>query len=68
LHRINAAIRSRAIHPSEPIPPPSERLTKFSHPPDELVEKSKKYLEKLMEVAEVKEGPWTALDYTSFAN
>jgi ATP-dependent DNA helicase 2 subunit 2 len=57
LHRINAAIRSRAIHPSEPIPPPSERLTKFSHPPDELVEKSKKYLEKLMEVAEVKEVP-----------
>ncbi|KAG2418701.1 hypothetical protein HFD88_001802 [Aspergillus terreus] len=57
LHRINAAIRSRAIHPNEPIPPPSERLTKFSHPPDELVEKSKKYLEKLMEVAEVKKVP-----------
>ncbi|GAB1217180.1 ATP-dependent DNA helicase II subunit 2 [Aspergillus terreus] len=57
LHRINAAIRSRAIHPNEPIPPPSERLTKLSHPPDELVEKSKKYLEKLMEVAEVKKVP-----------
>ncbi|GES62790.1 ATP-dependent DNA helicase II subunit 2 [Aspergillus terreus] len=57
LHRINAAIRSRAIHPNEPIPPPSERLTKFSHPADELVEKSKKYLEKLMEVAEVKKVP-----------
>ncbi|KAL5366026.1 SPOC like C-terminal domain-containing protein [Aspergillus floccosus] len=57
LHRINAAIRSRAIHRGEPIPHPSERLTKFSHPPDDLVEKSKKYLVKLVEVAEVKKVP-----------
>ncbi|KAL4892990.1 SPOC like C-terminal domain-containing protein [Aspergillus ambiguus] len=57
LHRINAAIRSRAIHPTEPIPPPSERLMKFSQPPEDVLQKSKKYLEKLMETADVKKVP-----------
>ncbi|KAB8078283.1 SPOC like C-terminal domain-containing protein [Aspergillus leporis] len=57
LHRIDSAIRSRAIRPNEPIPPPSETLTKFSHPPEDLVQKSKKHLEKLIELSEVKKVP-----------
>ncbi|KAF7620376.1 ATP-dependent DNA helicase II subunit 2 [Aspergillus flavus] len=57
LHRIDAAIRARAIHPDQPIPPPSERLTKFSHPREDLIEKSQKHLEKLIEIADVKKVP-----------
>lgn len=56
LHRIDSAIRYRAIHPNDPVPPPSERLTSFSRPPDEAVEKSQKYLEKLIAAADVKKG------------
>lgn len=56
LHRIDSAIRHRAIHPNDPIPPPASVLTKFSHPPDDLVEKSKKYLDKLVAVSDVKKG------------
>ena len=56
LHRIDSAIRHRAIHPRDPIPPPTGILTKFSHPPEELVENSKKYLDKLIAVSDVKKG------------
>ncbi|RAK92465.1 ATP-dependent DNA helicase II subunit 2 [Aspergillus costaricaensis CBS 115574] len=57
LHRIDSAVRHRAIHPNDPIPPPAPVLTKFSHPPDDLVEKSKKYLDKLVAVSDVKKVP-----------
>jgi len=56
LHRIDQAIRWRAIHPKDPIPPPSERLTKFSHPPEELQSRAKKYLDRLITAADVKKG------------
>lgn len=61
LHRINAAVRARAIHPNDPIPPPSGRLTKYSHPTEDQLEKSKKYLETLMEIADVKKGVFIRL-------
>ncbi|PLB45703.1 ATP-dependent DNA helicase II subunit 2 [Aspergillus steynii IBT 23096] len=57
LHRTAAAIRSRAIHPNEPIPPPSNVLLKFSQPAEDLVEKSRKYLDKLIAEADVKKVP-----------
>ena len=56
LHRIDSAIRFRAVNPDAPLPPISETLTKWSHPPAKLVERSKPYLEKLFEVADVKKG------------
>lgn len=57
LHRIDSAVRARAINPNQPIPPPSEILTKFSHPPEDVVKQSNKYLEKLIEIADVKKVP-----------
>ncbi|KAJ9221879.1 hypothetical protein DTO027B5_4632 [Paecilomyces variotii] len=57
LHRIDHAIRWRAIHPNEPVPPPPERLTKLAHPPEELQERAKKYLERLVSAADVKKVP-----------
>lgn len=56
LHRINQVIRFRAVHPNEPVPPPYEILTKYMHPPDELMEKAMKQVEKVREVADVKKG------------
>lgn len=56
LHRIDQAVRWRAVHPTEPVPPPYEILTRYSTPPDDLVSQSKKRLEKLMAAADVKKG------------
>ncbi|KAF7177234.1 hypothetical protein CNMCM7691_005056 [Aspergillus felis] len=57
LHRIDSAIRYRAIHPNDPVPPPSKNLTKLSQPPQDLVEKSNHYLQKLIAAADVKKVP-----------
>ncbi|KAL9129992.1 MAG: hypothetical protein Q9217_001714 [Psora testacea] len=57
LHRIDQAVRWRAIHPTKPIPPPYEILTRYSKPPESLVAKSKHRLEKLMAAADVKKVP-----------
>ena len=56
LHRIDQAVRWRAVRPTEPIPPPSEILTRYSRPPEELLSKSKHCLEKLTVAANVKKG------------
>ena len=56
LHRLDQAIRWRAVYPDEPIPPPYEILTRYSKPPEELVAKSKRRLQKLIAVADVKKG------------
>ncbi|KAI4217892.1 MAG: hypothetical protein LQ349_008968 [Xanthoria aureola] len=57
LHRIDQAVRWRAVHPTEPVPPPHEILVRYSNPPEELVNRSKKRLEKLMVAADVKKVP-----------
>jgi len=56
LHRIEQAVRWRAIHPNEPLPPPSEKLTRLSRPPEELQSRAKKYLDRVMATADVKKG------------
>lgn len=57
LHRIDQAVRWRAVHPTEPIPPPYEILTRYSNPPEELVAGAKRKLEKLIAAADVKKVP-----------
>ncbi|KAL9005753.1 MAG: hypothetical protein Q9188_001464 [Gyalolechia gomerana] len=57
LHRIDQAVRWRAVHPTEPIPPPYEILIRYSQPPEDLVSSSKRKLEKLMAAADVKKVP-----------
>ena len=56
LHRLDQAVRWRAVHPNEPVPPPYEILTRYSKPPDELAAKSQRKLEKLVAAADVKKG------------
>ncbi|KAI9795201.1 MAG: ATP-dependent DNA helicase II subunit 2 [Peltula sp. TS41687] len=57
LHRIDQAVRWRAIHPSEHIPPVPEVLTRYSKPPLELEQKARPQLEKLIAAADVKKVP-----------
>ncbi|BCR85370.1 ATP-dependent DNA helicase 2 subunit KU80 [Aspergillus chevalieri] len=57
LHRIDSAIRFRATHPNEPLPPPADILTKFSQPPADAVQRAKKYLDRLADAADVKKVP-----------
>ena len=56
VHRINQAIRVRAVHPDSPVQPVPENLLKFSHPPQDLVDKAKRKIEALIAVADVKKG------------
>ncbi|KAL9049711.1 MAG: hypothetical protein Q9206_005394 [Seirophora lacunosa] len=57
LHRIDQAVRWRAVNPTEPIPPPYEILTRYSQPAKDLVAQSKRRLETLMAAADVKKVP-----------
>ncbi|KAJ9637209.1 ATP-dependent DNA helicase yku80 [Coniosporium tulheliwenetii] len=57
LHRINQAIRWRAVHPTEPIPPPYEILTRYSAPPEELLQQAQPYLNAVLKAADVKKVP-----------
>lgn len=56
LHRIDQAMRWRAVYPFKPIPPPYEILTRYSKPPEELQHVARSQLEKLITVADVKKG------------
>jgi ATP-dependent DNA helicase 2 subunit 2 len=57
LHRINAALRYRAAHPTKPIPPPAEVLIRYSHPPTELTRQAQGALAHLITTANVKKVP-----------
>lgn len=57
LHHIDQAVRFRAVHPDEPVPPPYEILTRYTQPAEPLVAKSKQRLEKLIQAADVKKVP-----------
>jgi ATP-dependent DNA helicase 2 subunit 2 len=54
-HRIDAAIRHRATHPSSEIPPPYPILTKYSSPPSDLI--ATEQIKALIEAASVKKVP-----------
>ncbi|KAM5447592.1 ATP-dependent DNA helicase yku80 [Microsporum audouinii] len=57
LHRIDQAIRWRAIHPTKPLPPVPEILQKLSRQPEALREQSRPALEQLIKVSDIKKVP-----------
>lgn len=57
LHRIQQVIKHRAVFPEAAPPPPFPIIGKFSHPPEELVNKASKALERVIQVGEVKKVP-----------
>lgn len=63
IHRINQAIRARAVDPEGPIGPPAEILLRFSKPPEELINKAKPDIEALVDAAEIKKGMFPSNRY-----
>ncbi|KFA55777.1 hypothetical protein S40293_01963 [Stachybotrys chartarum IBT 40293] len=57
IHRINNAIKTRAVHPEKPIPDTPSILLRFSGPPKDLTEKVQANIDALVEAAEVKKVP-----------
>lgn len=57
LHRINQIVRHRAIHPSAPLPPIPEILTRFSHPPSNLISSASDSISALAKAADIKRVP-----------
>ncbi|KAH6998760.1 SPOC like C-terminal domain-containing protein [Ilyonectria sp. MPI-CAGE-AT-0026] len=57
IHRINHAVKSRAIHPERPIPETPSILLRFASPPDDLIEKVQSKIDALIGTAEVKKVP-----------
>jgi len=57
IHRINQAIRHRAIYPGGDLPKePAPILTKWQNPPEKLVADASESLERLIATAAVKKG------------
>ncbi|QSS63425.1 Ku family DNA helicase [Histoplasma capsulatum] len=56
LHRIDHAIRWRAVHPSEPLPPVPEILQKLSRQPEDLQAQSENSLANLIATSDVKKA------------
>ncbi|KAF7551605.1 hypothetical protein G7046_g7676 [Stylonectria norvegica] len=57
VHRINNAVKARAIYPEKPIPPIPSILLRFSSPPEDLIEKVQSRVDSLIAAAEVKKVP-----------
>ncbi|KAH7272818.1 SPOC like C-terminal domain-containing protein [Fusarium solani] len=54
IHRINHAVKSRAVYPEKPIPDTPSILLRFASPPEDLIEKVQSKIDALVEVADVK--------------
>lgn len=66
IHRLNQAVRARAVHEDGPIGATPTALLKYSRPPIGLVQKSKRQIDRLIEAADVKKGQIPASQLRSF--
>ncbi|ETN36282.1 uncharacterized protein HMPREF1541_08559 [Cyphellophora europaea CBS 101466] len=57
LHTIEGAIKYRAIHPDQALPPKPELFSNYSHQPTHLQEAAKPALDRLIKAADVKKVP-----------
>lgn len=57
IHRLQHVVHHRAVHPDSEPPEARFIINKFSQPPDELVEKAKPALDRVMKIGEVKKVP-----------
>lgn len=61
VHRVNHAVKSRAIYPEKPVSEIPPTLLRFAQPPQDLVEKVQSKVDSLIEAADVKKGMQYAL-------
>ncbi|KAL8420063.1 hypothetical protein RB594_003006 [Gaeumannomyces avenae] len=57
IHRVNQAIRQRVVHPDKPIEPATGILTRYSMPPEKLVDEAADQIKQLVRIADVKKVP-----------
>ncbi|PHH89096.1 hypothetical protein CDD83_6639 [Cordyceps sp. RAO-2017] len=57
IHRVNHAVRTRAVHPEKPVPETPSVLLRYSSPPKDLVERVQSRIDALVQVSEVKKVP-----------
>ncbi|KAK5047638.1 hypothetical protein LTR84_006303 [Exophiala bonariae] len=57
LHTIEGAVKHRAVHPDDSVPPKPAALMAYSQQSEELQERSKKALDRLVKAADVKKVP-----------
>ncbi|KAF4445261.1 ATP-dependent DNA helicase 2 subunit 2 [Fusarium acutatum] len=57
VHRVNHAVKSRALHPDRPVPDVPSILLRFSHPTEDLIETVQRKVDALVEAADVKKVP-----------
>ncbi|KAK4949540.1 ATP-dependent DNA helicase yku80 [Elasticomyces elasticus] len=57
LHRIHQVVKHRAVFPDGEPPPPYEILTRYSHPPEQLVTQAQPALDRVLEAANIKKVP-----------
>jgi ATP-dependent DNA helicase 2 subunit 2 len=56
IHRVNHAVKSRAVYPEKPVSDIPPTLLRFAQPPQDLVEKVQSKVDSLIEAADVKKG------------
>ncbi|KAF2455774.1 SPOC like C-terminal domain-containing protein [Lineolata rhizophorae] len=54
VHRVQKTLQFRAVNTTEEIPPPASILTKYSQPPEGLIQQAQPYLQKVLAAANVK--------------
>ncbi|KXT14730.1 hypothetical protein AC579_6398 [Pseudocercospora musae] len=57
IHKLTQAIKHRAVHPDDEPPEPYHIITKYSQPPEHLLEQSKTALDKVIAAGNVKKVP-----------
>ncbi|RBR25821.1 uncharacterized protein FIESC28_01314 [Fusarium coffeatum] len=57
IHRVNHAVKSRAVYPEKPVPETPSILLRFAQPPQDLIEKVQSKADALIEAADVKNVP-----------
>lgn len=56
IHRINGAVKQRAVYPDKPIEDIPSVLLRFAQPPQDLIERVQDRIEDLIKAADVKKG------------
>lgn len=56
IHRVNQAVRARAVAPDGNIAAVPEILKKYSEPPEKLIKQARPQIDALKKVAELKKG------------
>lgn len=63
IHRVNHAVKARAIHSAGSVPEIPKVLLRFSAPPQDLIERVQNQVESLIQAAEVKKGMCNQLSW-----